>query len=306
MNTNTPPSPRFAASVAATLVLAAIPAAEAATVNFTAVRSGFSNFESMAVDPDTGKVYERAGYNGETAVRVYSNIAAFAANAPTTTLNLSPAGYFGTYISISQGQLYGRTDNSTSAAGTWSITTGSQTATVSGFAAMGGFNGSDTYDWGGFSGVNFMQDSTGRYVVGGDASSNDWQIVHLGVGLSSVSTTVYTPVGDTSPGWGFIISGTLFTGSNYNSNIVTNAVDVDTGSVSLANHTLSGLGSNLYLSDFSYDYASDTLYAFNVNDGTLYQAINASEQFGLVPEPSSLALLCLGALGIGFGRRRTS
>ena len=267
----------------------ALTAAAAATINFTPVRLGGVSFSSLAVDPVTGQFYERRDFFGTTnTVYVYANVGAFAANTPLTTITLAPQAFDGTYTLVHAGEIYGRTSGTgfagTTATSTWNLITGATTSTNPGYTGMGGVNsggpGADVFNWGGFSGVNFMQDVTGRYVVGGVAANNNWQIEKLGAGLNSISTTIFTP-STANLGWAFVINGTLFTGASFNSNAVSDSVDVTTGAVTAVSHTLSGIGGSFYLSNFSYDYASDTLYVYNTADGTWYAAANASVQFGI-------------------------
>lgn len=285
-------------------MLAIAPAASAAPINFTAIGSS-DYFGSVAVDPVTGKVYAYAGYTTDS-VMVYANAAAFAAGSVSNVLTLA-APIYGTYFAVNNGQLYARTNENTTAVATFSASTGAVTATLAGYAGMGGENGMDTFNWGGYSGMNFMQDSTGMYVMGGVASSTNWQIQKLGSGLASTGSTIYNTANDL--GYGFIINGILFTGDNYYSSSVTKAINLSTGAVTAVNDPLVGLGGNFYLSDFSYDYVSDTLYASNVYASTYFKASNASVQFGapraaVVPEPGSMLLLGLGLAALTLARRK--
>lgn len=285
--------------------LAILPAASAAPVNFTAVTTSNSGFGNIAVDPVTGKVYKRSDFLA-SSVSVYANAVAFAAGTVSSTINLAVPIY-GTYFAVNNGQLFARTSSETTAVATFSTSTGAVTSTLAGYAGMGGENGSDTFNWGGYSGVNFMQDSTGMYVMGGVAADNNWQVRKLGAGLASTST--YTTSGVNSLGYGFIINGILFTSDNYYSGTVTTAINLSTGVVTAVNDPLVGLGSGFYMSDFSYDYVSDTLYAMNTNNATFYKASNASVQFNAplaaeVPEPGSVMLMGLGIAGLMLARRK--
>lgn len=336
MKCQPPASAPKAALCVATMMAAMVCSANATVINFTPLRALSSTekvFASFAVDPITGKVYERHGgyYDTYHNVNVYADMASFAANTNATTTILDPA-YFGTYIAVNDGKLYGRTSSNTTAAAVWDMSTGTKTATVSGFAGMGGANGEDTFDWGGFSGVNFMQDSTGMYVVGGVGgqinpgsgwvNNDDWQINRLGTGLTSVATTVFTPppnvdgeLTGSGPGYAFIINGTLFMGRDAHSVALTKAVDVDTGLSETVDYTLTGFVLNgrsvlPNLSDMTYDYRSDTLYAYDNLSSTFYGAANASAQFGValpptapVPEPASFAMYGLGLVAIYFSRK---
>jgi hypothetical protein len=285
-------------------MLATVPNAAAAPVTFTAFGTSTS-FTNVAVDPITGKVYVRSDYS-TASVKVYANAAAFASGTVLNTVTLA-APIYGSYFAVNNGQLYGRTSTSTTAVATFSTATGAITSTLAAYAGMGGVNFTDTFNWGGYSGANFMQDYTGMYVFGGVAANSNWQIQKLDAGLASSSTTIYNTANQL--GFGFIINGILFTGDSYSSGAVTTAMNLSTGTVSAVNDPFIGMGSNFYMSDFSYDYASDTLYATNYYSNTFFKASNASVQFNApraaeVPEPGSVMLLGLGIAALTLARRK--
>jgi len=297
---------RFLAAANSTLALmavlcAAAPSAHAAQITFSAIGPIGANgtFQNLAVDPTTGKVYVRSSFFG-TTVNVYSNRAAFEAGSSFTTLNLA-ATTFGTYFTVNNNQLFARTSETTTEVASFNASTGEITATNAGYAGMGGENFEDTFNWGGFSGMNFMQDNTGIYVIGGTLASNNWQIEKLGIGLASTGSMIYNR--NTPPGYGFIINGILFTSNSYDNVNVNNAVNLAPGAVSTVSHQLAGFDIIPYLSSFSYDYSSDTLYAWDDKSYRFFAASNASVQFGVaraanVPEPGSMLLLGLGAAGL--------
>ena len=73
--------------------------------------------------------------------------------------------------------------------------TGSILETRASIPGMGGSNGAHTFNWGGFSGVNWMNNSTGLYLMGRNSAGTDWQINTMTPGdLSTIaSTATFTP-----------------------------------------------------------------------------------------------------------------
>ena len=146
--------------------------------------------------------------------------------------------------------------------------------------------------------------------MGRNSTGTDWQINKMTPGdLSTIAATAnFTPTTSLSAlGYGFIINGTMFLGGAHSSDTGSMAVDAMTGALSTVNFTLTGLGAPfLYLSQFSYDYGSDTLYAFNNSSGTLFKAEDASIQFGVaaVSEPGTIFLLGLLLLAFTVSRHR--
>lgn len=87
----------------------------------------------------------------------------------------------GTYMTASGGQLFGRIFDSkgnwgypeASVFGRWDLATGQLNARAE-MSKMGGRNGSDTFNWGGFSALNSMQNQTGSYVMARKAAAPGW------------------------------------------------------------------------------------------------------------------------------------
>lgn len=293
----------------------AVCGANATTISFTAVKSGVGPYGSYAADPTTGKVYRRDSFNGGNTLFVYDSEADLVANNVAQTVILSSGSFYGTYFAVQNGMIYGRTGSSGTGIARWDATSGTLLETRASIPGMGGANGTHTFDWGGFSGVNWMNDSTGLYVFGRNSANSDWQINQMTPGDlgTIVSTTTYAPpsVGSFGNlGYGFVINGTLFTGDDFDDTSVTTAVDVASGAVSAVGFTLTGIGEPfVYLSQFSYDHATDTLYALNQNTSTLYKAANASVQFEVplsiaVPAPGAMILMGIGVLALGVSRRQ--
>lgn len=294
-------------------VAAGVPRANATTINFTAVQNTGQTFNSLAVDPATGYFYEYQSYgpSGYETLSQYKSISALTANTPSSTISIAQP-FYGTYITANNGILYGRAGSGTQVA-QWSLATGAQLSVNGGDPSMG----SGTFNWGGDSGVNLMQDSTGMYVLGTSASTpGDWVLEKLNAGgLTAASNTQFNPGNGGTLGYGFIIDGTLYTGSSFSNNVITQAVNASTGVVSTVSDTLALPGSSYYFSDFTYNPVTDTLYAFNSETNTLYAAQNASAQFSgtassastsVVPGPgvAGLLLLAISAVALAGRKRR--
>lgn len=74
-----------------------------------------------------------------------------------------------------------------------------------------------------------------------------------------------------------MIGGQLFTGDSYNSNHISNRIDLATGTVTAVDITLNGLAAPVFIFNVFYDPHADTLYFVNANDG-LYKTTNASDR----------------------------
>lgn len=298
--------------------------AQATTINVTNVRSGGS-YAGVAFDSATGSVYEKLTYNKLGAFTRYANAAAFESGASSGELN-SSSNFYGTYIAANNGSVYGRTSSVSDSYG-WpndaqttkiSGVSGASEATIT-VAGMGGSNGSDTFGWGGFSGVNVMNDGSHLYVVGGIATSNDWRIAGYDYSLNALSSASFTPVNGggsefgSAPGWGFAINGSLFLGDNHASGHISQRINAATGASSAVDFTLTGFGSNLYITNASYDVLNDALYLHSYGGGGAYYKVSgASQAFGapapaVVPVPAAAWLLGPGLLGlVGVARRKAA
>lgn len=267
------------------------------TVNFNVFSTDFPggaySFYGFAVDPATGYYYARAGYGPgfqSGAVSIYPGPAALATNTPSSSVTLANGGFYGTYFAVQNGVLFGRWESlssgnfpSTSGVASWNAATGASISSST-IPNMCGDNFNCTFDWGGFSGVNWMQDSTGLYVLGTD-NSNGWQVDLMNTDLSVARTQYIYPANNTL-GYAFFIQGHLFTGDSYDASTITSDFNVLTGVTRTVSYTLAGIPSNgggfdYYFSNALYDPAIDTLYLWNSATGTLYSAGNASQQLGL-------------------------
>lgn len=298
------------------LAIASTAQATTTNINVSIIRASSYMHSGMTVDAVTGEAYELTGYGPDlsyggtspTTLKRYTDVAAFEAGTPSGTVT-SSTNLWGTYIAAQNGNVFGRastTPNYPSDAKTTKISgsTGATQLTVS-IGGMGGVNGEDTFDWGGFSGANAMNDGTRLYIVGGDdSSSNNWRISTFDYNLNPLSSVTYVPTN--YPGWGFVINNHIFFGDNFNSGHISSRVNATTGAVDAVDYTLTGFGPSIYgayLNNVSYDVFNDALYLHS--DGSFYKVSNASQAFA-VPEPEtySMMLAGLGLVGAAVRRRK--
>jgi len=285
----------------------------AQSIGVTSVRPSNDFFAGVSVDSSTGEAYVLTGYgpgyvgsNPTTLIR-YASAATFEAGVSGTIIT-SGTNFWGTYTAAQNGSVFGR--SSTDSNG---YPTDAQTSKINGstgavqavttVAGMGGGNWSHTFDWGGFSAANVMNDGSRLYVVGGNAADGDWRISTYDYNLNALGSVTFSNATGT-PGWGFAINGNIYFGDGYDSGQISQRVDASTGLVSTVNFTLTGI-SSLYINNASYDSYDNTLYLNS--GGTIYKLGDASSAFGVttpVPEPETYAMMLAGLGMLGFMARR--
>ena len=130
---------------------------------------------SLNVDQDTGQYWERRGFDGQTFFNVYSSFNDFATRNAAFGYSLNDPGYRGSYAAVRDGQIFGRLNRMDQQYGRWDIGTGQLTATTT----LNNFNpqnGSGTFNWGGYSGLNTYNNGAQTYVVGAQTGTTDWRV----------------------------------------------------------------------------------------------------------------------------------
>jgi len=268
----------------------------------------YAHFAGYTRDRSTGLIYKSNWYQSNQ-VDVYNTVADFQNNviASTTTLDQN---HLGSYAVVRNGKYFSRTGNvNNSDASRMDIGTGA-TEVNQNFAGVDPSNGSATFDWGGFSTLNFFEDATGIYAYGKDFGGLH-TIFRLDNNLNVLSS--FNFAGNTGSdfgfGFGFNVKGYLFLGSNYYSNTIETKINLMTGAVSTVNHTFAGLPGpyNPYYSHVWYDDIDDRLYVNYTTgfetDGMFY-VDGVAGQLGIVPEPASMTALGLGVTALLRKRKK--
>lgn len=295
----------FKALAAAAGLALAPHAFAAAIIGSTLAANTGSSFSSMAVDPVTGKAYLVKGYNRD-GVATFANTANLETHTVGTNLGI---GNYGTYLAAHNGALYLHTGSSASLQiSKLSATTGAVQATKTVTGGMGAVNGADTFNWGGYSAINPMSDGSSLYVVGGMANNNRWSIATFDYALNQKKSVSFDLLNGQA-GYAFAINGFVFFGDSYNSHHISRRVEAATGTVTIVDFTLTGMGPAAYpyVTGITYDTLHDTLYT-TYHGGKVGKASNIAAQLGVqrsaVPEPGSIALFGVGLAALGGLLRR--
>jgi autoaggregation protein RapA/B/C len=287
------------------------------TLNFSFLRDApphaGNSYRSISVDPTTGKYYERTGRSvsadGPADVIEYANKAAFEAGIPSGSVTLQDPGFYGTYAAVSGGKLFGRTGSDDTSAARFNLATGAIETSVGSYADVNGLNDSSIgFDWGGYTALNFLQDSTGMYLLAKDldAGGQTWQLDRIDSNLNVIEMKKF--VADFTPGsepetLGFaaMIDGVLFMGNHHDATGFDHTFDFATGQYASVDFDFVGAGATHNFDNVLYSAKDDALYLHNFDDYSFYKLDNAAPLLGrqahTAPEGGSgyvaaLLLLC--------------
>lgn len=245
--------------------------------------------QGVAVDPLTGKYYVSSGHGfpDDSMVSVYDNASAFEAGNAGGAISLGDydKGEYdigGTYFSVRGGEIIGRTNEARSEEdpfpdqtylAKWDAADGSLDQKGASIPGLIGKNGAGTFDWGGFTAVNTMQDSTGIYVVG-RINDSTWQVSKIDPEtLSSIESKTFAAGG---LGYGFAVDGTFFFGDSSSSEHIGTAFDFETGVKTTVDVNIAIPGDDL-ITNVVYDSAADNLYLTNTGTDEIAVVHNISE-----------------------------
>ena len=286
------------ATVAVLLSALPVVGATATNINVQLVRAT-NFFMGSTMDPVTGKFYTRdnLGLEDNGLARVYDSAADYQDDVSSGSVQLGGDGFWGTYFAVRDGKFYGRAGvvkasfpsmpwPIDSSVARWDAVTGERELDVASIPNMGGINGDHTFDWGGFSAVNWMQDASDLYVMGKNLTGNVWQVNRMDADLNILETVTFSA---NRLGYAFVIGGHLFTGDSFNSSHMSNEIDLSTGTHTTVDINLIGLVGDTYMSNTFYDPNADTLYLFSA--GSIYKVTNASDRVQNPPQEQIEALI---------------
>ncbi|MBP2445242.1 Ig-like domain-containing protein [Rhizobium leguminosarum] len=244
--------------------------------------------QGVAVDPQTGKFYVSSGHGfpDDSMVSIYDNASAFETDNASGAISLGEydRGEYdigGTYFTVRGGEIIGRT-NEVKGEGPfpdqtylakWDAADGSLDQQGDPIPGLIGENGAGTFDWGGFTAVNTMQDSTGIYVVGriDDAT---WQVSKIDPDtLNPIESKTFAAGG---LGYGFAVDGTFFFGDSFGSEHIGTAFDFETG-VKTAIDVKIAISGDDSTTNVVYDAAADSIYITNSQTDEISVVHNISD-----------------------------
>lgn len=286
-------------------------------------------FMAMTRDPVTGTFITKNGYGFDGQdIQLHDGGRFVPGRTATSTTSLQGDTIAGTYIAANDGKLYGRTFTPTgqydwptgTSIARWDYRSGALEAVSAPMPGMGGENGYNSFNWGGFSGPNVMQDATGLYVLGTE-DRNSWTIHQLNADLSIAATRSFdlSSLGGSfqpSLGYALLAGGSFYLAQDFYSTRLGARFDFATGTLSAVDIGLTGAGDGgswpVYFSNSFYDSIADRMYLFDTQTSRTWKFDNAAQQLasggtaGGVPEPASWAMLIagFGLTGATIRRRR--
>ncbi|MBY5593479.1 hypothetical protein HFO42_04775 [Rhizobium leguminosarum] len=239
--------------------------------------------QGVAIDPLTGKYYVASGHGfpDDSMVSIYDNAAAFEADHASSAISLGEYDIGGTYFSVRGGEIIGRTNEvrgegpfpDQTYLAKWDAADGSLDQQGDPIPGLIGENGAGTFDWGGFTAVNTMQDSTGIYVVGRIGDST-WQVSKIDPDtLNPIESKTFAAG---SLGYGFAVDGTFFFGDSSSSEHIGTAFDFETGVKTTVDVNIAIPGDDL-ITNVVYDSAADNLYLTNTGTDEIAVVHNISD-----------------------------